>query len=302
MKHKVFLSLIITTLGIAQITFAMAPKETAQYFNGPTVSNIGTTGATFSLSPQVLADINDYDKSQIYFEYIQKDLACPAIYPTPASCLPKKTSLGSTTVIVNDLKANTSYTVKYKRDNTIRCITTPCPGNEFESLSVEFKTKYELGQFTKDLRMGMRHKEVELLQKILIEQGYLTGNVTGYFGMLTKKALINYQKIHNINPTGMFGKLTRASFNPAKGEMFEGKVTAFSTQCFVDGVCSVTVGDKVVVTTRGWARDPVGQLKGVESIGDVEKMIGHNAKVYAAKTDDRNYTLYGNTDFYVEIQ
>ena len=95
--------------------------------------------------------------------------------------------------------------------------------------------------------------------------------------------------------------LTRATFQPANGEYFEGKISTYSTSCFSDGICSVTVGGKVVVTTRGWARDPVGTLQGVDSIGDIEKVIGHNAKVYAAKTAD-GYTLYGNTNFYLKVE
>lgn len=286
-------------------SLALTPKETARYFNGPTVQNISSTSANFSLSNMVLSDISQEELAQIYFEYIETNMACPAIYPTPEACLPKKTKLGLSNVTVNDLKPNTNYTVKYKKDNSIRCITTPCPGNEFESLSVEFKTKNgtenTLLQITRDLRMGMKHREVEILQKILIEQGYLEGKATGYFGALTKMAVINYQKMHNINPTGIVGKLTRATFIPAKGETFEGKVEAYSTGCFVDGICSVTVNGKVVIVTRGWARDPVGTLRGVESIGDVEKKIGHNAKVYALKTSE-GYTLYGNKEFYIEIQ
>jgi hypothetical protein len=285
-----------------QSAFALMPKETARYFNGPTVSNVTSTGAALSLSDQVLSGISSDERSGIYFEYIETHMACIAIYPTPEACLPKKTTPGTLTVKISNLKPNTSYTAKYKRDNTIRCITTPCPGNEFESLSAEFTTSKDgVGQITKNLRLGMKDVQVAVLQRILIEQGYLNASATGFFGFLTRNAVINYQKMHNILASGYVGPITRASFLPVKGEYFEGIISAYSTQCFVDGICSVTVGDKVVVITRGWARDPVGTLQGVESIADVGSKIGHIAKVYALKTAD-GYTLYGNKEFYLKVE
>jgi peptidoglycan hydrolase-like protein with peptidoglycan-binding domain len=303
--QKIIFGGIFCFLAITQSTFAFSPKETQKYFNGPIVSNITNNSATVSLSNHVLADITEDEKKGIYFEYIETKLACPAIYPTPEYCLPKKTAVGSTTAILTGLKPNTTYSVKYKRDNTIRCITTPCPGNEFESLSVDFTTSNNVASttpaITKNLRFGMFGEQVKILQKILIDQGYLTGKITGFFGLLTRNAVINYQKMHNITPNGIVGPLTRATFVPKQGEYFEGTISAFSTSCFVDGECSVTVGGKKVVTTRGWARDPVGTLQGVESISDIQNKIGHNAKVYAAKTDD-GYTLYGNTNFYLKVE
>jgi hypothetical protein len=300
MKTKILLSFTVAILSLSSV-LALAPKETAQYFNGPTISSITNTSATISLSEKVLHDIPPDEKSQIYFEYIETHQMCIMIYPTPAECLPKKTPLGQTSVTISNLKSNTSYTVKYKKDNTIRCITTPCPGNEFESLSVEFVTKGNSPTiFSRNLFLGMYGKDVLALQQVLIEQGYLSSNATGYFGTMTREAVKKYQSMHNIIPTGIVGKMTRGSLNPAKGEYFEGKISAFSTECFVDGECSVTVGGKKVVTTRGWARDPVGSLKGVESIGDIEKNIGKTGKVYAAKTQD-GYTLYGNKEFYLEV-
>lgn len=303
MKIKTIVTILAFTFAISQSTFAFAPKETAKYFNGPNVSNISNTSATANLSSQILNDLTEEEKSRMYFEYYETRQVCPMIYPIPEYCLPKKTALGKTSVVLENLKPATTYTIKFKSDNTIRCITTPCPGNEFESLSVEFTTKNNesenMVQITKNLYFGMRDKQVLHLQKLLIEQGYLNTNATGFFGALTRMAVINYQKMHNISPTGSVGPLTRASFLPAKGEYFEGIISAFSTQCFVDGICSVTVDGKVVVTTRGWARDPVGTLQDVESIGDVESKIGRTAKVYAAKTKD-GYTLYGNKDFYLK--
>jgi peptidoglycan hydrolase-like protein with peptidoglycan-binding domain len=67
--------------------------------------------------------------------------------------------------------------------------------------------------FTKDLKVGMKSEDVKELQKYLISQGYFTGDTTGYFGKLTKIAVIKFQKAHGLPATGMFGKLSRAVTN-----------------------------------------------------------------------------------------
>ena len=88
-------------------------------------------------------------------------------------------------------------------------------------------------------------------------------------------------------------------------ERFEGTVSAVDTSCFFDGICSVTVDGKRVIVVMGGRRiDPlpeVGMLKGVESIGDVEAHIGERAAVYAEKTAEGDYTIYGSAEYYVEI-
>lgn len=73
--------------------------------------------------------------------------------------------------------------------------------------------------FTRDLMFGITGTDVRELQKILIAKD--TGpaakalknhGTTQNFGTLTKNAVIEYQKAHNIKPSiGYFGPLTRAS-------------------------------------------------------------------------------------------
>lgn len=86
---------------------------------------------------------------------------------------------------------------------------------------------------------------------------------------------------------------------------FSGVISAVDTGCFADAICSVTVDGKTVILLTGMRLGEVpevGTLKGVESIGDLEGKIGSTAKVYAAKTPEGDYTLYGNTNYYVEVQ
>ena len=86
---------------------------------------------------------------------------------------------------------------------------------------------------------------------------------------------------------------------------FSGTISAVDTACFADGVCSVTVdGKKVILVQGGLALDSgaaVGKLLGVDSIGDLEGKMGAFANVYAKETPDGGYTLYGNSEYYVEV-
>ena len=66
------------------------------------------------------------------------------------------------------------------------------------------------------LMMGSRGNDVMTLQTFLEEKGFLMmpeGVAKGYFGMMTKKALKEYQASEGISSTGYFGMMTRARVN-----------------------------------------------------------------------------------------
>lgn len=168
----------------------------------------------------------------------------------------------------------------------------------------------------KDLWKGMRGTDVTWLQDFLVSKA--TGKAalslnavgsTGYFGSRTTAALAEFQKAHNIMPAfGYFGARTRAfilsSIQPAL--TFAGTISAVNTGCFADGICSVTIDGKEVILLSGFRVAPipeVGSLQGVDSIGDLESEIGSKAEVYAAPATegDAEYTLYGNTSYYVRV-
>lgn len=313
LKKITFIFSFLSFIVLAGTALALVPKETARWFNGPTVSSISSSTAQISLSPSVLASLAPEEKSNIYFEYYETEQVCIMIYPTPEYCLPKKTEAGKTEATITNLKPNTSYTVTYKSDNTIRCITIPCPTNEFQSLSVKFKTSSEQGVnqspiITKYLIVGSRGDQVTALQSLLKQQGYLQVAPTGYYGKLTYKAIQKFQSSHNISQVGVVGPITRGVLakmlftTPGSDtvETFEGNVTAYSTSCFSDGECSITVDGKKVVTTIGWSQQIVGQVLGIPDFGSIEKYVGARAKVYAKKTSD-GYTLYGSSDYYIKI-
>jgi len=70
--------------------------------------------------------------------------------------------------------------------------------------------------FQINLYFGLNSSEVGCLQEFLKNQGadiYPQGIVSGYFGFLTKAAVIRFQEKYGINPTGYVGILTRAKIN-----------------------------------------------------------------------------------------
>jgi peptidoglycan hydrolase-like protein with peptidoglycan-binding domain len=292
----------------------------ARHFNGPSVSDITSTSAIVSLSRPMLESLAATNPDRInqgYFEYYKTNQVCPAIYPTPEYCLPKKTNKGVTSVQLSDLTPNTAYSVVFKKDNTINCITAPCPANEYRSLVAEFVTPIsgqvaasktqEKGVLTKNIGFRARGADVTSLQLFLVDRGLLASHrASGYFGQHTLRAVREYQKSQGISPTGFVGAKTREKINmhpkEAQGEIFEGTITAVSTGCFSDGECSITVDGKKVVTTIGWSQAVVGSIFGsVSSVGDAESKIGSKAVVFAKKTKD-GYTLYGNRNFYIEVK
>jgi hypothetical protein len=101
---------------------------------------------------------------------------------------------------------------KYAKDlgkgyDPIEIISTTTPAT---STPINFK-------FNRNLAIGYSGEDVMELQTKLESLGYLKipqGVAKGFFGQLTRKALIEYQKANNITPAaGYFGPITRQSLN-----------------------------------------------------------------------------------------
>lgn len=88
--------------------------------------------------------------------------------------------------------------------------------------------------------------------------------------------------------------------------VFTGTITAVNQQCYVDGGCSIKVDDKWVGTQIGGLMPPnskpliQGQLIGIGVAN--EEDIGKRVEVYASKTEDGNYSIYGtNNNYYIKV-
>lgn len=71
------------------------------------------------------------------------------------------------------------------------------------------------GGLNRNLQNGDYGGDVLLLQQLLIddEEIYPEKEITAYFGKLTKKAVVKFQKKYNLPQTGYVGKLTREKIN-----------------------------------------------------------------------------------------
>lgn len=67
--------------------------------------------------------------------------------------------------------------------------------------------------FLKNLNEGSSGNDVMELQKLLIADGFLYGKATGYFGIYTKKALMDWQAKNSVPATGFFGDISRVYIN-----------------------------------------------------------------------------------------
>jgi peptidoglycan hydrolase-like protein with peptidoglycan-binding domain len=67
--------------------------------------------------------------------------------------------------------------------------------------------------FSTWLTFGSRGVEVTGLQAVLVAEGYLKVAPSGYFGTLTKKAVIAYQAANGLDQVGSVGPKTRALLN-----------------------------------------------------------------------------------------
>ena len=68
--------------------------------------------------------------------------------------------------------------------------------------------------FTIDLSEGMRNDDVKNLQSKLRKEGFFNFPTdTGYFGSITKSAVIAYQTSKGLPATGFVGPLTRVELN-----------------------------------------------------------------------------------------
>ncbi len=66
-------------------------------------------------------------------------------------------------------------------------------------------------QATAFVKEGDRGPEISALQQRLKELGFFKANVTGYFGSMTKDAIIQFQQAKGLTPDGVVGASTEAS-------------------------------------------------------------------------------------------
>lgn len=106
---------------------------------------------------------------------------------------------------------------------------------------------------TSDLTVGSTGSQVVALQNALVAGGYLTmpaGVAPGYFGALTKAAVMKWQAANGISATGYFGPLSRAAFGTAPAGTTTGGTTVGGATGGVTGVISTPGAEGTLTVTN----------------------------------------------------
>ncbi len=102
--------------------------------------------------------------------------------------------------------------------NTLQALNTgtPAPTQPTSPSPVVVDKPKAETKSTKALEKGDRGSQVTTLQKQLQAAGYFDGPVTGYYGTLTRQAVIALQKAHGIIPDGIADSSTIEALNSTK--------------------------------------------------------------------------------------
>jgi len=91
-------------------------------------------------------------------------------------------------------------------------------------------SRTQAATLTQNLSLGSSGPEVVDLQAFLSADTsiYPEGLVTGYFGALTRAAVIRYQAANGISQVGIVGPITRASINASSGGVVTGSADVYA--------------------------------------------------------------------------
>ncbi len=96
------------------------------------------------------------------------------------------------------------------------------------------------------LKKGMRGDEVYALQKDLYQLGYMTVKPTGYYGDITKAAVLKFQKEYGLLRDGIAGKQTKGKLDSLMGR---DKSSASVAASSVSDVAALSVSENDPDTT-----------------------------------------------------
>ena len=85
----------------------------------------------------------------------------------------------------------------------------------YRELAAREEPQVNLERKAERLKRGSKGEHVEALQRRLIQEGYLEGEVDGQFGTGLETAIRLYQQTHQLKETGEMNRSTRASMNKA---------------------------------------------------------------------------------------
>jgi peptidoglycan hydrolase-like protein with peptidoglycan-binding domain len=129
----------------------------------------------------------------------------------------KKYLLGTTLALAlllsgSSAQAETSATVTTTADNSSMLELIKSLLKQVEELQKQLATvRGEIQELRSDLREGVENDDVRKVQELLATDPtlYPKGKITGYYGPLTKEAVMAFQKRHGLPETGVVDEATK---------------------------------------------------------------------------------------------
>jgi peptidoglycan hydrolase-like protein with peptidoglycan-binding domain len=187
-------------VGITKL--AIAPYAEKKHYHVLHISSLGVSASTLHLTKDL-----SFGDSHDEVGHAQELLSLePSLYPDGliTGFFGVKTEKA-----IKQLQLKYNLPVTGKIDGSVRAILL---GFQKNQTLIEHEHKDTIRALSSDIVYGMDTEEVKVLQQYLMEKGYLhTKEPTGYFGSLTKDAVIKFQIKNNISPAvGYVGPITRA--------------------------------------------------------------------------------------------
>lgn len=101
-----------------------------------------------------------------------------------------------------------------------------------------------------DLKTGSKGGEVLELQNFLISKGFFSGEATGNYFSLTRKAVISYQSSNGIKGTGLVGPVTRSRINRELGKSVTLNINTGSNHTSVNNGINNTVQENLNIQAK----------------------------------------------------
>ena len=188
-------------------------------------------GSTFV----TVCDITNTNRCSTIFLSILNAATAPAATPTsapvstPVSAVPApavpSVAAASTGDVLAEIRAMQTrlaqilmeiQTMNAKLQGLVSKITVTAPAvpvavpSAAPSAAISGTAKYK---FSAELKIGSRGDEVTALQNRLTLEGFYSGEVTGFYGSLTRQTVIRYQKEKGLAQTGIVDTNTRVALN-----------------------------------------------------------------------------------------